>query len=424
MSLIKNSCFFIVLVLVLAACSKTKYNNIPNAAYLRVFNSLDFEPNVPNKDLPTPFLTMIVDPEFDKSGMVTGGKIVGDFLDKRIPYAAPYPANAGSSDYRNVEYPGTENVPVGPILNGINLSSWAQVPSGKHRILFFSRPITPTPFFNLDPQFRQTMLVDSTVDLGPGEVYTMEVLQKTIASVLPTPIQLYMRQEQFTQRPFNDTVLYVNFYNLSAEGYAAAHPELLDQGYYFQGTNRTTAFGDTMNLFYSLFSRDMPYPLNELNTVGSDLVPGYNNIWLGTLVRSQSSGLAPYYPIPMFAAPDTTGGILSMEWQQFILMAPGLSPAAGPVPIDYNLGMAGANPLCGAIGCTNLANDGKYDPVVSPPRTPGFQNVASTFLPNLIRYTASGTYPQRSFATISSIEIINGYVYLTSVQRTYPPPVH
>jgi hypothetical protein len=410
-------------VWLLASCSKstTNYNTISNPAYFRVFNSLTYDPSIPTKDQPHPFLTMIIDPEFDKSGQVTGGKVVGDFLDRRGPFAAPFPV--GNPDYKNKEYPGNSKVLVGPILNGINLSSWAQIPPGKHRMVFYVRPVNSTPFFDLNYRDRQTIMVDSTVDLSSGEVYTMEVLQKSIPAHPPIPVELYVRTEQFTKMPFNDTLLYVNFYNLSAVGYAAANPGPRDPSLYYTASNATAAFGDTMNITYSLYKDDVPYPFNVSSNLGTTLISGYNVLWLGTVVRSHSDKTAPYYSIPLFAAPDTTGGILSTQWELFVLTAPGYAPANGPQPFP-GIGALTASPAYGVIGCSNFANDGKYSDNFPPQAGDNYELLASTWLPNLINYTASGTHKQQSFATISSIEIINGFVYMMSVQRTYPPPVN
>ncbi|NLR59220.1 hypothetical protein HGH93_13980 [Chitinophaga polysaccharea] len=416
------------LLLVAGSCRKTTYNVIPEAAYLRVFNSLNYDVNVTTKDQPPPFLAMIIDPEYDGAGLITGGKIIGDHLDQRSAYAGPYPDNAGNTSFRNTEYPGSKKVLVGPIINGINLSGWAQIPSGKHRVVFYSRPISEQPFFDLLERDRKSLLVDSTIDFKPGEIYTMEVLQKTVATQYPLPITLYLRQEQFTKMPFSDSMLYVNCYNLSAEGYAAAHPETSTSGLqsYYNATNKSVAFGDTLNLFYSLYQNDCPYPYVDGAPVSPDLIPGYNNIWLGTVVRSHVAGVAPYYSMPMFGATDTTGGILSRQWELLILLKPGMFPLPGPVAVSADGGMAGANPAFGAIGCSNGSNDGKGTTSArarrSIPRISNTTYLASCWLPNLIRYTPSGNYDQRSFATISTIEIINNQVYMMSVQRAYPPP--
>lgn len=414
------------LVILCSACQKTEYNVIDGAAYLRVFNSLNYDVTISNKDQDKPFLTMIIDPTYDDKGAVTGGKVVGDFLDQRSPYAPPYPASAGTTSFRNPEYPGYEKVAVGPILNGINLSSWAQVQSGKHRVLFFNRPISPTSFFQLENRDRH-LLVDSTVNFTSGEVYTMEVLQQHVTSDATIPVTLYLRQEQFTKQPFSDSMLYVNFYNMSAEGYAQAHPNKNPQGVqaFYNTTNRTTPFGDTMNIFYNLYHDDCAYPYVANAPTTALLISGYNNVWLGTLIRSQDNRQTPYYSMPMFAGKDTTGGILSRQWELFILMAPGLTPAPGILPVQTTNGMVSANISYGAIGCSNISNDGRpglYARSIPHPQGQTTNYIASCWLPNLIRYTASGPYAQRSFATISTIEVINNYVYMMSVQRSYAPP--
>jgi hypothetical protein len=411
------------LLLLSPACRKTQYNVISSPAYIRVFNSLNYTVNVTNKDQPPPFLAMVIDPVYDGTGLITGGNILGDFLDKRSPYAPAYPVNAGNTSFKNTEYPGSVKVLAAPIVNGINLSSWAQVPSGNHRIVFYNRPISSVPFFSLGTHDRQNKLVDTTVSLTAGEVYTMEVLLKNVYTQIPLPAELYVRQEQFTKVRFSDSMLYVNFYNLGALGYAAANPATLKLAQYYYSSNAGPSLGDTLNIYYSLLKDDCPYPYTTAARVGTNLIPGYNNLPLGTVIRSHGAGTAPYFSMPMFAAPDTTGGILSREWELFVFMAPGIVPLPGPLAVAG--GMVNANPLFGAIGCSNLSNDGKGSTVSQNlPRVNNTQILASFWLPNLIKYSSSGIHLQQSFATISTIEIINNQVYLMSVQRTYLPPVN
>jgi hypothetical protein len=45
-------------------------------------------------------------------------------------------------------------------------------------------------------------------------------------------------------------------------------------------------------------------------------------------------------------------------------------------------------------------------------------------VPNMIVNIHSGTYNPRSFATVNTVEIVNGNVYLTTIQRKYAPPVY
>src|ERR1700744_3558621 len=184
---------FCSLIFLMSACRKTEYNVINNPAYLRVFNSLNYDINITNKDYPPPFLAMIIDPKYDASGLITGGGVLGDFLDKRSAYAPPYPDKAGSTSYKNTEYPGSAKVLAAPIVNGIDLSSWAQVTSGRHRIVFYNRPVNSTPFFSLATYDRQNLLLDSVINFVPGEIYTLEVLQKAITNDNSLSAALYVR---------------------------------------------------------------------------------------------------------------------------------------------------------------------------------------------------------------------------------------
>lgn len=408
----KSYKYWVLLLLVsasasISSCKKTAYNSVSDAAYLRVFNSLNYNVDVTNKGYPLPFVTMIIDPEFDKNGLVASGKIVGDYLDKRLPYAPPYPSNAGNTSFANTEYPGTEKVLVGQVLNGIDLSSWAQVPSGKHRILFYTRPYNATPFFSLAERDRKALVIDTTIELNATQVYTMEVLQRNIRSSFTLEAALYMRKETFTETAFSDSLLYVNFYNLSAEGYAAANPnakrgviDLIQNA-----TNVGGGYSDTMNVYYSLYKNDARYPLAKNSKPSTVVIPSYYNLFLTTLLRSFHSNVAPYFSMPMFAGGDTTGGILSMQWEMFSMLKPGQMPGA-----------------IGSIGCSNISSDGKGSTFSVPGEPNSGRAIAGAWLPNLIKYSASGNYVQRSFATISSIEIINDQIYMMSVQRSYPPP--
>src|SRR6201996_7608813 len=250
LKLITGAVICFILAYSLSGCQKIVYHTVNKPAYLRVFNDLGINLTLNNKDAPLPFFTMFIDPVFDSHGVVTGGATMGDYLAQRIDYAPPYPAHAGNTGFKNVEYPGQENVLVGPIMNGIDLSSWAQIPSGKHRIMFISRPITSVPFLSLDPATRSTkdkILVDTTVNLNEGSVYTMEVLNPDAYS---NAAGIYLRTEQFTNIAFSDSSVYVNFYNLSSKGFWQKNLTTVNPS--------TGAAGggikDTMNVYLSLLT--------------------------------------------------------------------------------------------------------------------------------------------------------------------------
>jgi hypothetical protein len=65
----------------------------------------------------------------------------------------------------------------------LDLSAWAQVASGKHRVLFIARPQNYIDFSSLSDTIKRKIIIDTTIDLHQGEVYTMEaVLQDVDAS--------------------------------------------------------------------------------------------------------------------------------------------------------------------------------------------------------------------------------------------------
>jgi hypothetical protein len=392
----------LVLLLIFTGCTKVDYNSVPSPSYLRVFNSLNYTTTIANKDQPPPFLTMVIDPTYDSaSHVVTGGSVVGDFLDARLGYAPPAPNNAGSTSLINNEYPGNAKVLTAPILNGFDLSSWAEIISGKHRFVFYSRPRNQTAFFQLPAASRTVVLADSTINMIQGEIYTMEVLQPDAYN---SHTQLYIRQEQFQHQAFADSLLYVNFYNLSSANYMSyAVAAALDAP---NAYNNTRVIRDTMNVYYSLFQPD-----NINGPAGNNYIPGYKNIYLTSLIRSLQPSIAPYFSIPLFAAADTTGGILSQEWELFTFLSPAYQMPDNP--FSSQTAITGS---FSTLQCTDsyywLArqNGGSF----------GTGGMGET--PNLAITTASGKYHARSFATVSTVEYINSQVYVMSVQRVYAPP--
>lgn len=149
--------FFVGLLFVTNySCQKVDYQVMDNPAYLRVFNSINVLADIANKGVNEPYLCMLIEPEFDANQVPVGAKIVGDYLRVRDKYAPPYPSELGTStSVENPEYPGKETVLVAPVMNGFDLSSWAQVPSGKVRIAFYYRPRNERSFFQLEEHLKR-----------------------------------------------------------------------------------------------------------------------------------------------------------------------------------------------------------------------------------------------------------------------------
>lgn len=387
-------------VLLMTGCRKFTYNTISKPAYFRFFNSLNYALTASNKDEPEPYVTMVVDPTYDADGVVTGGAVVGDFLDRRLAYAPPYPAGAGNTSLDNYEYPGSEKVLAGPILNGFDLSSWAQIASGKHRFVFYSRPVSQTPFFQLAAAQRKFTFADTTVDLADGQVYTMELLTRDVFSN-PLKIEFYMRQESFPTQSFDSSRCYVNFYNLGAQGFTQQVVNAYNPS---QGGGGNVIW-DTMNVYLTLHEPDsVSWPQNVV-------VPGFQYVPMGSVVRSHEAGVAPYMSFPVFPAYNGSdpANIHSKVWEEITFLAPDYVPQLGEFP-SYSASLGDyAQMACTAAyyakGQFSIPNNDVY---------------AS---PNLVITIPSGTYGNRSFPTISSVEIINGHAYVMSVQRQYAPPV-
>lgn len=389
--------FCIVALLFITGCSKVDYVKIDDPAYLRVFNNLNYVQTLDSKDQEVPFLTMLIDPVMDNNGMPLSAAILGDFLDQRAPYAPPYPSHVGNStSVNNPEYPGKEDVLVGPVLNGFDLSSWAQISSGKHRIVFMFRPKNAVPFFNLEQRLKTKVLIDTTIVLDAKEVYTLNILQKDYQT---KKNGILLRHENFYKLPLSDSLVYVNFYNLSSKGYWQA-----DYAQKGGGIGNKGALGDgirdRMNVFYTLYKK------NNAESV----LTNYFGKYLGEIKRNTGEpDVSPYYSFPLFADP-LSNGISTDIWERLDVLAPGMDPSSKPY--------AGIN----------LRTDNNWAPIsffsngTVAPAIRSDEN--SVVLPNMIVNIHSGNYNPRSFATVNTVEIVNGNVYLTTIQRKYAPPIY
>lgn len=374
-----------------AACRKTEYTAITEPAYLRIFNNLDYNITVDNKEAPQPFLTFLMDPELDAAGIPVSAKTTGDFLDKRAAWARPYP-DAVNTTLFQTEYPGSAKVLAGPVLNGYDLSSWAQIPAGKHRILFVSRPISQVPFFQLPKDLRTQIIIDTTIDFGNRDVYTMHVLEKDADTKTPG---IYVRKETFVNQPFSDSLVYVNFYNLSSSGF------------FERGKIRSNSevfnlkIRDTMDVYYSL---------GKVNTQNRFVpVAGHKGVLMDKVVRSHEPSVHPYHSFPLF--PDTTANKIydGKMAQTFTFLWPAYTYENNPF-IQY---MGESN---GRFSELRVGPAGMSGDVAFP--------MVADFLTGMVVTIRSGKYLNRSFATVNTVEYINGKFYLMTIQRKYEPPVY
>lgn len=385
---------FFTIGILLPSCTKIEYHEVESPAYLRVFNNLNYEVNLGDKELLVPYLTMLIDPEFDENGIPVNAAIVGDFLDKRVRYAAPYPTHsAGSTKRNNPEYPGKENVLVGPILNGFDLSSWAQIPSGSHRIVFYFRPVNDIPFFQLTDDLKQHIAIEGTYDLKERDIYTLHVVQKDFQT---KENGLLLRKENFQNLPFSDSLVYVNFYNMSAKGFLESE-DRKPAGM----VTLSAGMKDEMNVYLSL------YPQEATSYNSTTALPGFYARFLQPIYRNtEEATVSPYFNFPLFA--DSTKTISTNMMQNVTFLAPGLNF------IDMGIG---GNTMPKGLA-SHLTFYGLNELVALPGR------VNSARFPSMFINTHSGVYNPKSFPAINTIEVVNGEAYLMTIQRKFDPPIY
>jgi hypothetical protein len=382
------------------SCSKIEFKKMESPAYLRVFNNLRFKLTVENKEQSLSVLTMLIDPVFDTEGLPVSAATTGDFLITRDTYAPPYPSHIGNSvDVFNPEYPGKEKVMAAPILNGYDLSSWAQVPSGQKRVLFYFRPKSQVPFFNLEARFRTSPVIDTVLSLEEKEVYTLNVLQKDFET---KKNGLLLRKEVFHKLPLADSLVYVNFYNMSAKGYVEAPSAYKPSPIYYH-SDMAQGVRNEMKVYYTLSEKKGSYQWNNP-------LQSHDRVYMTTMKRNtESPETSTYYHFPLFAKQN--GKVVeSSLYQFFYFLAPG-----------YDINQV-------PWGAYSTGNDGRYtfltcylNGKVDP--SEGSAQIG-TLIPNLIATTHSGEHNPRSFGTVNTIEIVNGDAYLTTVQRVFAPPTY
>jgi hypothetical protein len=391
-------------------------------AYLRVFNVVPFALTPFNSAGATPFFTFLFDPKMDGNGVPSGGYIVGDFLGIRQLYCTSYSINEGNSlnasldtsvtTSINYEYPGEAHVLTAPPINGFDLSAWAQVPSGKHRVLFISRPQTDTAFANLSATIRKTVVIDTTIDLQAGEVYTLEAVARNLDS---NTYGAYLRQEQFIHQSFSDSNMYVGVFNLSGAP-SALNPAAVG------------SLPDTMNVscIYN-FEDDISSQASASGTnpiISYIPVPGFNNKLLMT-VSQRLSQTTQYVPLPIL--PNSYYFDEQGIFRQYYGFG-GIPGSEGTLPY-VSLIFSDANPASAATSGGPIALNCNFDPALINNVQPYTLNGATDFgIGTNNRYTASlslfsnFTGSIRAYPCLDIMEVVYNTVYFMRIQPAFYNP--
>lgn len=406
---------FLASAALVAGCKK--YEEAPlvqNAAYIRVFNDIPTGIDPLHTGQVSPFLTFVMDPHMDAQNVADTGAVVGDFLATRELYSLSYPINEannsiGHTTYDmsdipvsvsltpiNLEYPGNAHVQTAPAINGFDLSAWGAVPSGKHRILFISRPQSNVNFTNLSVAIRKRVLVDTVVDLQPGEVYTMEMVTRDLDK---GEYGLYIRRESFIHQSFEENKLYVGFVNLSG-----VQPNTSKYGFTNVFSDRTSIYA-TYYLYDDVKNAGGTYPDLQYATV-----PGYDHAYYSTLSTRMDTTIS-YMSLPMLPQ--------SAFFQQDSIRAYGKD---WPIGIVYNT-QFGTLPHV----YFNMLDANSQQPAFSlrcnwDPKRYNHWDVNATNIrdnaPNLNLLVNNGSKWQ-VYSTVNIMEMIYDRVYMMQIQRGF-----
>jgi hypothetical protein len=393
-------------IVVFSSCKKyAELAPLHQPAYLRVFNDLNYVLGPANSSLPSTEITFLFDPVLDKAGLPVNASLVGDYITVRDTFSSSYPSNAGNiAVTRQSEWPGSVTVLTAPTINGLDLSSWAQVPSGRHRIMLMGRPQTDTPFVNLPASGRTTIIADTTVDLSAGEVYTLEAALYDGAANLTGA---YIRHENFTRTTFTTRNNYLGFYDLTARN---LNPNNGYTYYYnaggFLAPVTGSPFYTPLNLYYTVFT---PVCANTSATGAityscAFITPTAYQVYFRTL-NSSFEVEAPYDSIPLpplsqFLNPDGTFAALTgRPW-----VSVGVHEAQG-TSCSINFGV---DPVAWGNG--------------APEYGVGVEIPAFVYSQGLTLAT-SNSQEITIYPTVNIIEIINNHPYVIQLHRTFDAPI-
>jgi hypothetical protein len=417
----------------LSGCYKYKEQpQLSNPAYLRVFNSLPYKVDALHAGQAAPFLCFLIDPVNDSAGVANSGTVVGDWLHTRELFSLSYASDAATAldaqstvsqinsglptvnvTNANYEYPGKLHVLTAPAINGMDMSAWAQVPSGKHRIIFVTRPQDDRPFGQLPTSLRRNVIIDTTVNLQAGEVYTVNALLRDIdKNIYGSDI----RHEQFVHEQFDPGRVYAAFYNLSSvRPYLATDPHFPDYWYY----------SDTMSVSYTCWINDDNYNSSSSQQLNSWPLAGANNVYMSTLYRGQNDGVV-FTALPLL----TRDYFFDQQGVLRTLTSLSVTNGAGPGTMPfYSFKFSDNDPqritfgafptlLCSADPASFNTLDPDVVNVSSGQPLGNGPNPSQIYQPNLFRIIQSGG-SVNIYPTVNVFEVINDRIYLMQLQRDF-----
>ncbi len=159
---------------------------------------------------------------------------------------------------------------------------------------------------------------------------------------------------------------------------------------------------EDMNVFLTLFEDQ-----SIINQKGPS-IPGFKGKYFANVKLNTTTGVVnPYSSFPIWAS-QSANGISTNLWQRFDFFTPGMDISNNPF---YETSTDNGGNWC-SVNC--LLNG----------KTRLLYGDNGAVLPNLLVNIHSGVHNPATFATVNTIEVVNGRIYLTTIQRKYAPPVY
>ncbi|NML22618.1 hypothetical protein HHL16_17175 [Pseudoflavitalea sp. G-6-1-2] len=405
---LRKTCFIYlpVLFVLFTGCYKYKeVDLIENPSYMRVFNSVSIEPDIFQGTNISSFFTFLMDPQTEEKNIPVRSATMADFLGTRELYTTSYPLNSGNSSEghyvvdatgrkvfistpMNYEYPGNAHVLTAPAINGFDMSAWAQVKSGEHRIVFVARPKNNIPFPELSREIRSTILVDTVVNFTEGEVYTLQIVCRDVDK---NQFGLYMRRETFVHQAFEENKNYIGFVNLSG-----ARPKRAQDGY-------MRVFPEKISINYSFYTHQ------KAPVKGYYPIEGYNNNFYKTLEKRMDTSISyltvPLLPREAFFDNDTLRNYYRVD------IASTIKPPPTMPFVQFIFGNAD-NPGSGAkdYGFDCQANGALFNTYR--------YGLFETVMPSVNKIVSTGN-KYRIYSTVNIMEIVYNRVYMMQILRGF-----
>jgi|GEM_PF-4734668 len=205
---------------IFTACRKELAPTVSNAAYVRFANGVSlFEPGEAPGSLVMggsgqPNVAFVIDGKFETDTVSPFGGYQIVLPSARYTTGAQFKFNLPDDLGLTIQTPDGLPIQSGPVVNGLDLSSWVQIPAGRHRVTLFLTKVVSQIATEVHSADLTKKLIDTTIELLPGEIYTLQNYNYDKSA--PKKFGLQVVRENLRQYDFSDTSkIYMRFLNMT-----------------------------------------------------------------------------------------------------------------------------------------------------------------------------------------------------------------